>query len=175
MPSNYKSPFATSFKSAIKRGVPCSVAVNNIANRNNKTPKVVFESLFKAGLCFRQKFNGVWVYWACEGVKTNATNWKSCQTNMWQSFIDWCICSGVCTPEQLKNNCGSQVDFMNYCKKFFAKQFNGTVGGNKTKTTGRKRTSTSRKVRTTTSRGRTSSSHKVRGRRTTTRRYNRAA
>ena len=46
MPSTYKTPFATTFKSAIKRGVPCSVAVTNIATRCNKTPKVVFESLF---------------------------------------------------------------------------------------------------------------------------------
>ena len=54
MPSNYKSPFATTFKNGVKRGTPCSTVVESIAKRNNKTPKTVFESLWKAGLCFRQ-------------------------------------------------------------------------------------------------------------------------
>ena len=118
MPSNYTSPFATSFKSAINRGTSWNVAVQNIANRNNKTVTFVWNSLFKAGLCNRQKFN----------------NYK-----------------------------GSQKEFMNYCRKFFAKQFvttNNTKKSN-TKTTrkGVKRTTsknrsykfpTSRKTTTTT-------------------------
>ena len=128
MPSNFKSPFTTTFKSGINRGVPCSVVVQNIANRNNKTVKFVFNSLWKAGVCNRQKINGQWIYWPCDCKKTNATNVKSCQVNMWQCFVDWCMCSGVCTPEQMSNNCGSQVNFMNYCKKFWGKQFTpGTV------------------------------------------------
>jgi len=126
MPTTNKntSPYATSFKSAIKRGTPCFVAVQNIAKRTKKSPNQVFESLFKAGLCFRQKVAGQWVYWPCDWNKTNATNAKTCQNNMWQWFVDWCLCTGVCTPEQLHNHCGSQQDFMNYCKKFWNKQFN---------------------------------------------------
>lgn len=147
MPSTNTSPFATAFKSSIKRGVPCSVAVEKIAGRNNKTVNFVFNSLWKAGLCYRQKMNGQWIYWPCDGGKGNATNWKVCQSNMWQCFIDWCICCGVCTPQQLKNNCGSQIEFMNYCKKFWTKQFTGTT---KTKSSGRRTTTSNvRKTRTT--------------------------
>ena len=142
MPSTYKSPFATSFKSAIKRGTPCSVAVNNIAKRTKKSPTVVFNSLWKAGLCHRQKFNGQWVYWPSFTCKKSASNAKSCQADMWQCFVDWCVCSGFCTPEQLKNNCGSQQEFMTYCRKFWNKQYN--TG---TKTTTKRRTGT--KSRTT--------------------------
>jgi hypothetical protein len=157
MPSNYKSPFATSFKSAIKRGVPCSTVVENICKRNNKTPKTVFESLFKAGLCYRQKVNGQWIYWPCDGVKTNNTNAKVSQTEMWQNFVDWCITTGCCTPEQMKKNCGSQTVFMQNCKKFWSKQFtNGSVTG---KTTGRKSTG----------------SYKIGRKTTVSRRYSKAA
>lgn len=131
MPTTKKitSPYATSFKSAINRGTPCFVAVQNIAKRTKKSPNQVFESLFKSGLCFRQKVAGQWIYWPCDWNKTNATNAKVCQNTMWQCFVDWCLCSGVCTPEQLHNNCGgSQLDFMNYCKKFWNKQFtNSTI------------------------------------------------
>ena len=143
MPSNFKSPYASSFNSAVKRGTPCFVAVQNIAKRCNKTPNQVFESLYKGGCCYRQKFNGTWIYWPCNGSKTNSTNWKKAQWNCWQSFIDWCICSGVCTPEQLWNNCGSQNNFMSYCKKFWGKQYNGTsTTTTKKRTTGRKTTGT---------------------------------
>lgn len=147
MPSTTnQSPYATSFNSAIKRGTPCSVAVENIAKRKNTTMKTVFQSLFKAGLCHRQKMNGQWVYWPVNGVPSNATNAKTCQANMWQCFIDWCICSGVCTPEQMCNCCGSQTDFMKSCRKFWNKQFvsgttSRTTTGTKRRTT---KTSTSR-------------------------------
>lgn len=131
MPSKNTSPYATTFKSAINRGTPCSVAVNNIATRTKKSPTVVYNSLFKAGLCYRQKFNGQWVYWATNGKKTNATVSKGCQWNMWQNFVDWCIASGWCTPQQLHNHCSSQTEFMNYCKKFWSKQFSGTTTSKK--------------------------------------------
>jgi hypothetical protein len=144
-----KSPYATSFNSAIKRGTPCFVAVENIAKRTKKTPNQIFESLFKAGLCYRQKIAGQWVYWPCNWNKTNATNAKFCQHNMWQCFIDWCLCCGFCTPEQLHNHCGGQNDFMSYCKKFWSKQFTtGTKTGTK-KT--RKSTPKARKARKTVS------------------------
>ena len=163
MPSNYTSPFATSFKSAINRGTSWNVAVQNIANRNNKTVTFVWNSLFKAGLCNRQKFNGQWVYWPNNCKKSNATNCKNIQFNTWQWFCEWALMSGFCTPAQLNNNKGSQKEFMNYCRKFFAKQFvttNNTKKSN-TKTTrkGVKRTTsknrsykfpTSRKTTTTT-------------------------
>ena len=174
MPSNFKSPYASSFNSAISRGTPCFVVVQGIAKRCSKTPNQVFESLFKGGCCYRQKFNGTWIYWACDGSKSNSTNWKKAQWNCWQSFMDWCICSGTCTPEQLWNNTSSQNNFMSYCKKFWGKQFNGTIGGSKS--TSRKRTSaTGRKSRTTSRRGPSIKSHSV-GRTTSrTRRYRRAA
>jgi hypothetical protein len=153
MPSTFKSPFTTTFKSGIKRGVPCSVVVQNIANRNNKTCKFVFNSLWKAGVCNRQKMNGQWIYWPCDCKKANVTNVKNCQVNMWQCFVDWCMVSGVCTPDQMSNNCGSQSSFMNYCKKFWGKQFVGTTG----------RTGTvARKTRTTKSvTSRTGRTHRI--------------
>ena len=158
MPTNHKSPYASPFKSAIKRGTPCGVAVNSIAKNKNKTPKMVFESLFKAGLCFRQKFNGQFVYWTSEKCKKGtATVRNECQHNMWQCFIDWFISSGFCTPEQLKNHCGSQQEFMAYCRKFFGKQISATTGKKKRKvrkagrkSTTRKRTTTKSKKRKTT-------------------------
>ena len=64
MPSNNsKSPYATSFSSAIKRGTPAGVAVDAIAKRTQLRPSAVFASLHKVGLCQRQKFNGQWIYW----------------------------------------------------------------------------------------------------------------
>lgn len=132
MPSKNTSPYASTFKSAIKRGTPCSVAVNNIATRTKKSPTVVYNSLYKAGLCFRQKFNGQWIYWATEGKKSNATTSKNSQWNMWQCFVDWCIASGFCTPSQLNKYCSSQTQFMNFCKKYWSKQFNGTTSSKTT-------------------------------------------
>ena len=143
MPSKNTSPYATTFKSAINRGTPCSVAVNNIATRTKKSPTVVYNSLFKAGLCFRQKFNGQWVYWATTGKKSNATVTKSTQWNLWQCFIDWCIASGNCTPEQLAKHCSSQSQFMSFCKKYWGKQFTGT---STSKTTGKSKAKKSSSV-----------------------------
>ncbi len=165
MPSNSKSPHATSFKTAIKHGTPAGVAVNAIAKRSNKRPSAVFTSLHKAGLCHRQKFNGQYVYWACEAKKSNATTAKGLQLEIWQSFIDWCIASGHCKPEQLQKQISSQQEFMNYCRKFFNKQFSASS------TTGRKRT-TSRK---STTRRSSTTSYKFPSRKSTTRRYRRAA
>ena len=157
--NNFKSPFATSFKSATKRGIPCGMVVQNIAKRTGKTPQVVFTSLWKAGLCDRQKFNGQWVYWACDGVKGKVTDQKKCQTEMWQCFVDWCVCSGLCTPEQMSKNSGNQQMFMKWCKKFFGKQFTGTVNT----------TTRTRKTRTS------SRSYSMTGNKGTTRKYSRAA
>lgn len=141
MPSNSKSPHATSFKAAIKRGTPAGMAVNAIAKRCNKRPSAVFSSLHKAGLCHRQKFNGQWIYWACEGKKSTATIAKNLQLETWQCFIDWCIASGQCTPQQLEKKTSSQQEFMNYCRKFFNRQM--TSG---TSTTSRKSTTKRRKT-----------------------------
>jgi hypothetical protein len=123
MPTTYTSPFASSFKSAVKRGTSYTTAVENIAKRCNKSTNVVWNSLYKAGLCYRQKFNGQWIYWPCNGHKTNSTNWKMSQTHFWQFYCEWCIANGCCTPEQLKNHCGSQKEFMTWCRKFFGKQY----------------------------------------------------
>lgn len=146
MPSTYTSPYATSFKSALKRGTSYNVAVNNIASRNNKSPEQVWNSLFKANLCFRQKFNGQWIYFPFEAKKSNSTTWKTTQFNSWQWFTEWCLNSGICTPEQFKKNCGSQKEFMTWCRKHFGKQFTWNTTTNNKKTTTRK----SRTGRTTT-------------------------
>ena len=169
MPSQHQSPYASSFLSAIKKGTPCLVAVEKIASRCKKTPNMVFLSLFKAGLCDRQKFNGQWLYWPCEGRKCSATLAKGCQLQTWQCFIDWCIGTGCCTPEQLSNNSGSQKDFMDYCRKFFNRQSGSSVGSKP-----RRRRTT--KISKTRGRKTTSRAYKFpSSRSTTTRRYRRAA
>ncbi|MCP3902107.1 MAG: hypothetical protein GY715_00605 [Planctomycetes bacterium] len=139
MPSNFKSPYATSFKNACKRGTSYTVAVHNIAKRCNKNPNVVWNSLWKAGLCHRQKFNGTWIYFPCDwNKKSTVTNCKNTQTVMWQWFCEWCIMNGCCTPMKMHDNCGSQKDFMTFCRKHFGKQYNvNTVKTTKRRTTGR--------------------------------------
>ncbi len=136
------SPFASAFKSAVNRGTPCWNAITNVANRTGKTPKTVCNSLHKAGLIDRCKFNGQWVYWPTfKGKKAPATTTKACQTNMWQHFVDWCIASGFCTPEQLSKHTSSQKAFMTFCRKFWNKQFaSGSTSGSTT----RRRTSTTK-------------------------------
>jgi hypothetical protein len=128
MPNKSKSPYASSFKSAIKRGTSASNAVKTIAKRHNTTPNVVFNSLHKAGICHRQKFNGTWIYWPCEGIKTSTSSAKSCQTETWQSLVDWCIVSGNCSPQRLADNTGSQKDFMSYCRRYFSQQAGSSSG-----------------------------------------------
>lgn len=125
MPKNYTSPYATSFKSAIKRGTSYNVAVQNLAKKHNKTTDFIWQSLFKANLCWRQKFNGQWVYFPCELNQSNfnAPVVKDVQFNCWQWFCEWCLINGVCTPQQLHNHCGSQQDFMTWCRKFWGKQY----------------------------------------------------
>jgi len=171
MPTKTNSPYAQSFNSSIKRGTPCHQAVWNISKRTNTPVNTVYQSLYKAGLVNRQKFNGQWLYWANEAVKTPAKNWKESQFNAWQWFVDWALANGFCTPEQLANNKGSQQDFMKYCKKFWGKQFNAT-----TTNTGRTRKNTSAKGRKTTkSRKSNNSSYSFPKAKSTTRRYRRAA
>lgn len=170
MPSQRKSPYATPFKSAIKRGTPAGTAVAAIAKRSGRPVSTIFASLHKADLCHRQKLNGQWIYWPVEAKKGSATNAKSSQLQMWQSFVDWCIVSGNCKPEQLWNYSGSQQDFMAYCRKFFNRQISGTstTSSRTRKRSARKRTSVSRSRRTRTA------SYKF-PRTSTTRRYRRAA
>jgi hypothetical protein len=121
MPTN--SPFTSQFKSMCKRGTPCSVAIKTIAAKCKKTPTVVMNSLCKAGVCCKQKFNGQWLCFPTFPCKTTASKCKPCQTAMWQCFVDWCCCNGCCTPNQLIKNSGSQSKFTSFCKKFWNKQF----------------------------------------------------
>ena len=167
MPGKFNSPYATSFKSAVRRGTSYNVAVNNIAKRWKKTPEYVWESLFKAGHCYRQKFNGQWIYWPCNVTKAKSVTWKNSQFNMWQWFCEWCLTNGFCTPQQL-NNYHNQKQFMTFCRKFFGKQYNWT-----TTTKTRKTRKTTRRRKTTT-KGKTYKFPMVKGR-TTTRKYRRAA
>lgn len=184
MPSKFKSPFATSFTTAVKNGTPCSTVVWNISKKTNKPVNTIWNSLFKAGLCFRQKFNGTWVYWPSFQVKKNSTTSHTTQTTMWQNFVEWCVTNNFCTPSQLSKNSTTQKSFMNFCRKFFGKQFTATK-----RTTKRRRT-TGVRTNWTTKHGkkRTTSTSTPWGRtftrnykfptfksRTNTRRYRRAA
>ena len=145
MPSNYKSPFASSFKSAVNRGTSYTAAVENIAKRNNTPTTFVWNSLYKANLVWRQKFNGQWIYFPTSWNKGKAASWKNSQFECWQYFCEWFISNGYCTPENLKKHCGSQAEFMNFCRKYFAKQFNNNTTTRKS--TGRKTTSKSKTTR----------------------------
>lgn len=170
MPSNYKSPFGTSFNSAIKNGTPCGVAIASIAKRCGKSHSVVGNSLFRAGLCFRQKFNGNFVFWPVHGKKCASAKWKPCHTDMWQCFIDWIICNGCCKPEQMNMHCSSQKEFMTWCRKFFAHQFGpATVSKSKSK----RKTTKRKTMKTKTARHKTSSTRVYKFPRTTSRRTTR--
>lgn len=177
MPSQGKSPYATSFKSAIKKGTPAFQAVKVIAKRSSTQPRIVFASLHKAGFCHRQKFNGQFIYWPCEDIKTSATNAKSAQLESWQNLIDWCILTGQCKPQQLDNKTGSQQDFMSYCRKYFNNQLSSSTTKSKPKRSSDGRSKAKRSTvkarKASTSRKRTATSYKFP--RTSTRRYRRAA
>ena len=147
MPSTYTSPYASSFNAAIKRGASYTTAVQNIADRKNKNSAAVWESLFKAGHCFRQKFNGKWIYFPCNVKKANATTRSVTQYNSWQWFCEWCLTSGLATPAQFNNHTGSQKEFMTWCRKFFGRQFAATTKTTRRKTA-RRKTTRSKSVRT---------------------------
>ena len=123
MSSKFTSPYATSFKNGVKRGTPWFTVVENIAKRYKKTPNFVWESLYKAGFCYRIKFNGQWMYWPKDAPKTNNSYWKQDQFYMWQWFVNYAVSAGYCTPEQLKKYATNQKHFMTYCRKFFGKQY----------------------------------------------------
>ena len=123
MPTKTYSPFYKSFKSSIRRGTPFTVAIEKIAKKSNTTFTSVCEALWKDGICKRQKISGQWIYFPCESVKPNAEGAKEACARFWQEFSCWCVTSGYCTPEKLAEYTGSQSNFQNFCKKFFAKQF----------------------------------------------------
>ena len=140
------SPYATSFKASIKRGIPCGATVASIAKRTGKSPSVIFSSLYREELLYRQKLNGQWIYWPIEGFKRSVTNAKKSQLEMFQSFVDWCIASGQCKPEQLYNQTGSQENFIANCRKYYNKQLKAT-SGSRTPTTAKRRTASSKSRR----------------------------
>lgn len=138
--STVKSPYASSFRTGIKSGKPCSAVIASISKRTGKPITSIVKSLCKAGVCYCQKFNGTWIYWPAFPCKSGASS--TCQTTMWQSFIDWCMASGSCKPAQLDKKVSSQKNFMAFCRHFFARQFSGI-------STSKRRTRRSRKSRTT--------------------------
>jgi hypothetical protein len=144
MPSKNISPYASQFKSGIKGGAPCSVVVAQIARRTGKPVTAIYNSLFKAGLCFRQKFNGTWLYWPTFVAAGSATTINKCQTNLWQCLIDWCVLSRNTTPGKLRNKIASQTEFMTFGRSLFGKQFAG-VGVSKPKSRKSKSKSKSRR------------------------------
>ena len=160
MPSSQKfqSPFASSFRSAVRRGVPASQAVHGIAQRSRKSETVIFQSLFKADLVWRQKFNSQWIWWAADGRKAQSSQTRSSQFGLWQSFVDWAIASGHVTPEQIQQHSGSQQQFSLFLRKFFGGQFGSTSSTRRTSTSSSSRSpSTSGTRRSSTTRRRTSS------------------
>jgi hypothetical protein len=169
MGKQYKSPYATSFKSAVKRGTPWNVAVENIAKNKKTTVASVWQSLFKGGDAYRFKFNGQWFYFPTQGWKTNAKSWKEDQFWMWQWFINYGVANGWFTPDDIRKHCGSQKEFMTYFKKFWNRQFTTSTSKNTRKRTTRRNKST----RTRAKRSTTTRSYKFP--QTRTRRYRRAA
>lgn len=140
MPTKFKSPYASAFKTGVKNGTPCTMIVNSICKRTGKPAPTIWQSLYKAGCCYRQKFNGQWIYWPTfRGKKSSTKNCNWCHTNMWQCFVDWCLCCGWCTPVQLNNNSTSQKTFMNFCTKYWNKQ-SWSAGATKTKTSSKSKT-----------------------------------
>ena len=135
--SKSTSPFASLFTAACKRGTPCWTAICTIAKNRKTTPSSVCNSLNKAGLINRQKFNGQWICWPSFSSKTNSRSAKTCQTTMWQNFIDWCICSGNCTPRQINLCCGSQSSFIKNCSKYFSRQLGSSSTGSSSKSFGK--------------------------------------
>ncbi|MEM7229586.1 MAG: hypothetical protein AAF432_12315 [Planctomycetota bacterium] len=91
--------------------------------------------------------------------KPNASFKKEAQFDLWQSFVQWALWNGWTTPEKLDNAKGSQAEFQAFCKKFWNKQFTAT-----TSTTRKRPSTTSKKRSTTTSRKRST----VKGRKTRT-------
>jgi len=191
MPTTRKSPFATSFNSAIKNGVPCWTAVQKISKRTGKSPSTIFASLYNAGWCSRQKINGQWFYWPVNGKKSKSSFNKQSQWNSVQCFIDWCIGSGFCTPKQFKSFGSNPTAFFNFIWKNWNKSFtkmNGTAPKaskksktTKTKSKSKKRTTTKAKKSTTTKAKsrKTSKSYRfpttTKSRKSSTRRYRQAA
>jgi len=117
--------FATTFKSAVNRGTPATVAVQNIAKKSRKTEAQVWNALFNDGYVNRKKINGSFVYWPNFQPKTKPSN-KNFKTFGFQQFVNWAIVSGYCTPEQVAN-LKTQKDFFNFFGPFFASQFGWNV------------------------------------------------
>jgi hypothetical protein len=161
--NTFKFPFAKAFITGIKKGTPCHVIVNTIAFKTKKSPTMIWNTLFKAGLVWRQKINNQWIYWPKTGKKTSTANTNTCQANLWQCFVDWCIASGTCTPMQLAFKTGNSKSFMVNCKNYMNKfwtacgintNFNATTAGFNSFTT--KKSWTGNKKRTTTGKKKTS-------------------
>ena len=123
MENSKSSPFSSAFQSAVRRGTPCSVAVANIAKRQNKTANQVYQSLYKACVVNRQKINGQWVYWAVQARKSTGPVARQAQAALWQSYVDWALANGHTTPEKIADHMGSRSEFQGHFKRFFAKQF----------------------------------------------------
>lgn len=155
----FKSPFTTMFTTGIKKGLPCGIVMNTIAMKTKKNPTTIGQSLFKAGLVWRQKINNQWIFWAKNGKKTNTTNINTCTANVWQCFVDWCIACGICTPMQMAFKTGVTKNFTKNCTMYVTKFWtaNGITGN--WNTVSKTSTWSNNKKRTTTGR-KTSKTHK---------------
>lgn len=148
------SPYASAFITGVNNGTPCTIVVSQIAAKCNKPVSTIYTSLYNCGLCFRQKFNSTWIYWPTFVGKTNANTpaINTCQANLWQCFVDWCVCTGCCTPLDL-NGQPNQKALMLFCRSYFGRQFTMMTGKSKRKSS-RKRARTWKKSRRTTAKAR---------------------
>ncbi len=117
MPTKAKSPYAATYRAAVRSGTPTSKAVAAIARTYKTTTTTVYASLYKAGVCNRQKCAGQWVYWPCDGAKTSPRYARYCQAEIWQQVIDWCIATGKYKPQQITNNAANQQKFVTFCHR----------------------------------------------------------
>jgi len=157
------SPFASAFKSGVKSGTPCNTVIQNISKRTGRSISSIIKSLTKANLCFSQKFNGTWICWPTFKFRCPSSKISACQTDLWQSFIDWCIMSRSVKPIQLDKKTGSQKAFMRYCKHFFGQQIStGSKRKSKRRSASRKSRKTSRRPKTTWARHRIKRTRKFR-------------
>ncbi len=131
-----KSPYATAFQSAIRRGIPAGEAVTAISRRHNKAAQIIFGSLYKAGLVQRRRIDGQWIYWPVQKLARSASAVRLSRARLWQSVIDVCIADGSCGPEQVQAITGDQP-FAAFIRQIATKEIGSARGGSAAKATGR--------------------------------------
>ena len=124
--------FGTSFKSAVNRGTPAPVAVQNIVSKTkNATPSKVWNNLLSNDYVQRRKVSGSYIYFS-NFKPTKRVSGSNFKNETFQTIVNWAIATGYCTPEQV-GALKTQKDFFNFFGPFIASQFNWTVKSGWTK------------------------------------------